>query len=507
MKKDIGRTQKAAKNIGYNLINQIISLTLSFVARTVFIEGFGVGLLGINGLFGDILNLLSMADLGFNTAMTYSFYKPLAEKNYKKIAGLVTFYKKVYHTIAAAITVIGISLIPFLPKLINLDYEVPHINIYYLLSLATVVASYLCVYKTTILSADQKGYLLTRITIYTNLAKTIFQILSIIICKNYIIYLIIGTGFTIMNNVYASYVANKEYPYIRERIGIDNSEKREIFNNLQSVFLYKISSMLLNATDNILISTIIGTVIVGYYSNYLLLQTKIITIISLFFTSITASIGNLIVTEKSEKRYKVFQCEQSISYVICGIVIPCYVLLADDFVRIWLGNEFELGFVVTCAIGLNMYLSCVMQPLWSYREATGLYRKTKWIMVFCALINIILSVFLGRKIGIVGIIIASAISRISTYVWYEPKVLFKDYFEESEKIYYAQLVKNVLILIALIILGKQVERLFVVNSVIHWVEKAFLIGGISSMTMFLIYRNSEGIKYIEGKIRNKFTEK
>ena len=83
---------------------------------------------------------------------------------------------------------------------------------------------------------------------------------------------------------------------------------------------------------------------------------------------------------------------------------------------------------MSCAIGLNMYLSCVMQPLWSYREATGLYRKTKWIMVICAIINIVLSIVLGKIIGVIGIILASEIARIVTYVWYEPKILFREFF-------------------------------------------------------------------------------
>lgn len=175
--KNNGRTQKAITNIFYNIMNQIIMLFLSFISRSIFIWGFGIEYLGINGLFADILNLLSLADLGFNTAMAYSFYKPLAEKDYEKIAGLVGFYKKVYYLIALGITIIGLALIPFLPVLINVEYEVQYLTIYYLLSLSTVVASYLCIYKTTILSADQKGYLVTKVSIYTNFVKTILQII------------------------------------------------------------------------------------------------------------------------------------------------------------------------------------------------------------------------------------------------------------------------------------------------------------------------------------------
>lgn len=503
VKNETGRTRQAIKNIYYNIFNQIITIILSFISRTIFIWGFGVGYLGINGLFSDVLNLLSMADLGFNTAMTYSFYKPLAEKNYTKISQLTNFYKKVYNIIAIAVAILGICLVPFLHYLVKLDSEVPNLTIYYLLSLSSVVVSYLCIYKTTILTADQKGFIITKITIITNILKTIFQIISILIWKNYIIYLTIGTIVAIGNNLYASYTASKTYSFIDEKTeDISKLEKRNIFINLKSVFLYKVSSVLLNATDNILISALLGTVMVGYYSNYLLLQTKITTVISLIFTSMTASIGNLIVTEEGKKRYEIFKCEQSISFFICGIVIPCYVLLVDEFIKLWLGSSYELGFFVSCAIGLNMYLGCVLQPLWTYREATGLYRKTKWIMVICAGINIVLSIIFGKIFGVFGIIIASAIARISTYVWYEPHILFREYFGVHEKVYYIQLLENAILIMFMILIGKIIANFFNINNFFEWIQKAILIGMSTLLIVFLLYGRNEGMIVFKSKIKN-----
>ena len=505
LKNEMGRTGKALENISYNLFNQIITIVLSFVSRTVFIWGFGVEYLGINGLFGDILSLLSMADLGFNTAMTYSFYKPLAEKDYTKISQLTNFYKKVYNIIAIVIAILGICLVPFLPYLVKLNSEVPNLVIYYLLSLSSVVVSYLCVYRTTILTADQRGFIITKITIITNTLKTIFQIISILILKNYIIYLAIGTIITIANNLYVSYVASKEYPFIKNKSeSLSNFEKKNIFSNLKSVFLYKISSVLLNATDNILISTLLGTAMVGYYSNYLLLQTKITTIISLIFTSMTASIGHLVVTEGNKKRYEIFQCEQSISFLICGIVVPCYVLLVDDFIKLWLGVSYELGFIVSCAIGLNMYLSCVLQPLWSYREATGLYRRTKWVMIICSVINLVLSVFLGKLFGIFGIIIASGIARISTYVWYEPHILFREYFGTHEKIYYLQIFRNIFLIVFMILIGKIIGDFFYVSSFFWWIQKAIVLGITTMLIVFFVYGGNKGIMIFKKKVQDIF---
>ena len=411
-----GRTKKAIVNMSFNIANQIINILLQFISRSFFIWGFGIEYLGINGLFTDVLGLLSMADLGLGIAMAYSFYEPLAKNNKKKICGLVTFYRQVYIVIAIVVTVVGLMIMPILPYLIKLEQDIPNLEIYYILSLANIVASYVFVYKATLLTADQKNYIISKITIVTNILKTVIQIVSIILFKNYVLYLVIGTISILVNNICTSRVASKKYPYIDEKEKISLEEKKEIFSSMSSVFIYKVANVLLTATDNILISAIIGTVTVGFFSNYLLVQTKLTSIYALIFTSVTASVGNLIVTESTDKRLKIFNMEQSVSFIICGIVVPCYITLINDFIGVWLGTAYILNNHVVMAIGFNMYLSCVLQPLWSYREATGLYKKTKWIMVVCAALNLVLSVILAYKIGLAGIIFASGLSKILTYI-------------------------------------------------------------------------------------------
>lgn len=501
------RTKKALINISFNLINQILTLLLSFLSRTVFIRTLGAEYLGISGLFNDVLNLLSMADLGFGTAMIYSFYKPLANKDHRKMAGLITFYKKIYRMIAGLVTIIGILLVPFLPYLVNLENDLPNLELYYLFSLSNVVVSYLCVYRTSVLAADQKGYLITKITMIFNIGKTVLQIISLIVWKNYLLYLVIGTIISLLNNMAASYYATKMYPFIQRPVVLDKSEKRNIFDNLGSVFLYKVSSVLLNATDNILISVLVGTVAVGYYSNYLMIQNRIVALYSLVFTSMTASIGNLIVTEKAEKRYEIFQCEQSVGFLFCGVVVPCFVILVDDFIGIWLGAEFVFPFAVTCAIGLNMYLGCVLQPLWSYREATGLYKKTKWVMVCCAVLNLIFSVLFGKLAGTVGIIFSSGLARIMTYVWFEPKLLFQDYFEMSSKKYYIQILWNAFCTFFLVVVFKYLWKFWQIESFFQWLFKAVITGSISILVFVLLYYNSEGIRIIKLKLQAELKKK
>ncbi len=168
----------------------------------------------------------------------------------------------------------------------------------------------------------------------------------------------------------------------------------------------------------------------------------------------------------------------------------------------WLGNNYELGFIVSCAIGLNMYLGCVLQPLWSYREATGLYRRTKWIMVICAVINLLLSAILGKIFGIFGIIVASGIARVSTYVWYEPHILFREYFGVHEKVYYSQLFRNMFLIIFMVLIGKVISDYFWINSFFKWIQKAIVIGISAVVIAFFIYGRNKGIVIFKKKMRD-----
>lgn len=482
-----GRIRKSIINIICNATNQILTLILSLISRTVFIRFFGAEYLGLSGLLTDVLSLLSLADLGLNTAMVYSFYRPLAENNYHKMAALTDFYKKVYHRIAAAVMVIGIFIIPFLPSLLNTKEEIPHLILYYLLSLANVVVSYLCIYRTSILTADQNSYIITSIGMGGNIFRTILQVVIILVFKSYVAYLAISVAVSITHNLLASYIAVRRYPFIREKERLDFQEQKDIYKNIKSVFIYKLSSTMLNATDNILISLLINTAAVGIYSNYMMIQNRIGGLASLVFTSLTASIGNLIVKEKAQKRYRVFKCEQTISFLISMVIVPCYGVLVDDFIFVWLGIEYKLPVSAVYATTLNLYLSCILQPLWSYREATGLYRKTKWIMLICALMNLFLSIFGGILLGIAGILLATSISRLLTYVWYEPRVLFKECFEESERKYFIQIIWNMFLVILLIAGLSVVERNFNVNSWISWIEKAIFSAGICIIVSGIVY--------------------
>lgn len=445
-----GRKYYSVLNVFYSGLNQIIIMVLGFVSRAVFIKCLNDEFLGVNSLFTEVLSMLSLADLGMATVMTYSFFRPLAEKDESKLCKLINFYKKVYIIIAIAVGIIGIALIPVLPYLVNMDRDVDHLYIYYLLFVAKTAASYLFVYKSSILNADQKNYIVTKISIASKILLTVAQMVALYLTHSYFAFLTLDLVITVVSNFIYSIVADKYYPFLRNKMELCKEEKSDIFKNIKEGFIYKVSSILLTSTDNTLISILVGTVMVGLYSNYNMVLTKISGLIAVIFASLNGSVGNLVASTDANKRYKVYSIVQVSGYLMSGIVIICCYVLMEDFVSLWIGDNYILDNSVLLACLLNNYLIIVLQPMWVYRDATGMYRRTKYIMLAAAIENIFLSIILGKIWGVFGIIIASSISRLTTYIWYEPVVLFREFFDRDPKeFFYKQGYNVVLMLIAM----------------------------------------------------------
>lgn len=482
------RTKNSIRNIIYRLGAQLFSIILKFVSRSIFIYVLGVEYLSVNGLFSEILQMLSLADLGFGTAMVYSMYKPLAEGDEKKLAQLVSLYKKIYTYIACSISLVGIGLLPFLKYIINLENSITHIEIYYVLYLANTVASYLVVYKTCILTADQKNYLISKYNTIFSLISLVVTTFILYLSRSFLAYLIAQVVITYVHNFYVSHIAEKMYPFINDRVELlSKKEKNTIFNNVKSVFIYKVSSTLIGSTDNTLISVLLGTIIVGYYSNYSMVISNISLLVNICFSSVTASLGNLIVENDKSKNYEVYRSLQLISNIVsCIAVTGCYLMLSD-FIYLWLGEKYVLTNIVVVAIVVNLFFSIVLMPIWSFREATGMYQKTKYIMVATALINLVLSVILGKAIGLAGILIATSIARLTTYFWYEPKLLFSLFFEMNIKHYYLGIIKNIVITIAMIIVCNLLFNKLVVTNWLLFIIKMIGIGLTTLFFTIILY--------------------
>ena len=425
------RLQATAKNAIVGINGQLFTYLLQFMSRTIFIHSLGSIYLGLNGLFSNILSILSLAELGIGYAITFSLYKPLADKNINKIQALMNLYKKTYHFIGVAVLIIGLALTPFLDYLIIDKPNIPNLSFIYLLFLVNSVSSYFLSYKRAIIIADQKNYLVTINTNIFALLTIITQIVILLLSKSFVLYLLVQIVFSISSNIVISKKADKLYPYIKNnaQVMLDVESKADIVKKIKAMAYHKIGSIAVFGTDNILIASFVGIIYVGLYSNYLMLINVVNSFIGQILNSATASIGNLTASENVEKNFEVFHKLFFGTFLIYGFGSVCLFTLINPFITLWVGSEYVFSTNLTLLIIINFYLSGMRQSVLTFRNALGLYYQDRYKPLFETVINLVASIILLKYYGLFGIFLGTMISTVSTSLWVEPFILYKYYFK------------------------------------------------------------------------------
>ena len=496
------RTKNSIKNSIFGIGGQAINTLLSFISRTIFITMLGADYLGVNGLFSNILSMLSLAELGLGSAIIYNMYRPLAEGDERKLKALMSLYEKSYKIIGITIAIVGCLISPYLSYIIKDTPNIPNLIIIYLMFLMNSVVSYFYIYKSSIIMADQKNYIITvRQQIFTVL-QVILQIVVLYITKNYLAYLLIQIICTFLMNFSISKKADKMYPFLKSKNKekLDSNEKKIIFKHVSATMSHKVGGVVVNGTDNILMSKFVGVYWVGLYSNYYMIISIINRFVGQIFTAITASVGHLNVKESKEKSYDVYKKILFINFWIYGFCSISLLSLFNPFIKLWLGDKFLLSSGIVVLIVTNFYLTGMRQSTITYNSTLGLFWNDRYKPWIEACINMIASIILLKKLGISGVFLGTLISSVTTSVWVDPYILFKHGFNRNLSDYFKQYLKYMLITIISAVSTYKLNTLINGNSIGIFIVKCILTFIIPNLIFIVLTFKTDEFKYTKSMI-------
>lgn len=499
----MSRTHNSIINIITSTLGQVIVILLSFISRTVLIKTMGSDYVGVNGLFSSILTVLSLAELGVGTTIIFELYKPLSNNEYSIIRALMKFYKRAYQIIGGIITIIGLICLPFLSYLIKDDISFINIYITFLIYLLQTVSTYLCgAYKSALLKADQKEYLSAKITYATTLITNLIQILILVFLRNFYLYLSIVIITNLIKNLMIARLVNQRYKYVESEstVSLSKNEKRKILKNCYAISLYKMNAVVLNGTDNIIISKFIGIVMTGIYSNYTLITVALKNLLNMMFQAILASLGNLHSENNIELEYTVFTAIMFMTAFVYGVISVCVFLLINDFITLWIGNEYLLSVDFVMLLCIDLYMFGMRKALELFRTSMGLFQQMKYRPVIGMILNLIISLVLVIPLGINGVLLGTILSNLFTFVWMDPRILFDVVFKQYKLSKYFLL--KIKYLIEILIISITMYFLFSFLSVDSFgdlIIKSFAVFFVCTITFLLMNINSKECKYLWDK--------
>ncbi len=441
----MGRVQSAAKNIAFGQVGNLVTQLLNFVLRTIFIAHLGDTLNGVNGLYANILSVLSMAELGIGTAMNYSLYKPVAQGNIGKIKSYMRLYKKAYSIIGIVIAVIGLLVSPFLPYLVNQPEGVStrDLTLYYFIFLFNTVSTYFVAYKYSLVNAEQKNYIQTNILTLTKMITVILQIIVILTTGNYYAYLLTAAAVELLQKIFVSIYLDRRYPYLKDKDAekLSAGETGEIVSKTKALMCHKIGDVARLQTDSMIISGFINVTLSGFVDNYNLVLNSIANVVNIIFNSVLSSFGNLFATETKEKQYRIFKVYRFAACWIYGFTAVGFSMLLTPFVGLWLQDTGKtLAFSVVICILIDYYFKGDRIVLSNFKTAAGVFEQDKYLALIQGGVNLVISIVLVQKIGLMGVYIGTIVSGLIANVT-KPVIIYKVILQQPVKKYFVDSLK------------------------------------------------------------------
>ena len=410
------RVEYSLKNAGVAMAGKIVAIILGYLTRVVFTHVLNSELLGVNGLLMNLLDALSMANLGINTALVYSMYEPFANDDYSKQRALLKRYRKIYFVIAGLILLFGLILFPYFNYLVSVQQlNVEHTHLIYGVFVFNCALSYIYGYYSVVFLAAQRNYVNDLINSFCLIVLNLLQITVLIFSHNYILYISMYLICTILINALTTYRARRDYPYLNEDESktLSKDDLDGLNRNVRAILLHKIDNTLINNIDNLVITSMAGFQMVGIYSIYYLIIGSIRQVLERGIHGIAGSLGNLGVSDDKEKVYPVFELVFFITVFLFGYFAIAIFEIINLFVEFSFGKLYVFSSVIVAVLCLNFFLNGVRQATLTFRDSLGLFYKDRYKTIVESLINLFFSIVLTRYYGIIGVFVATSISIIT----------------------------------------------------------------------------------------------
>ena len=453
------RTQNSFFNIITSLFSTVLVIALGFITRTIFVRSLGVDYQGIEGEFSNILSVLSLADLGIGSAIVFKLYKPIEENDRPRILVLMKLYRQVYNIIGLVITVLGLMLLPFLPYLAK-DYELfaqlrlNPVVVFLIYLLHTASSYWIFAYKSSFVRANQKTYILSVVGYAASILCSVCQIIALAVFHSFIMYILIQWAGTAATGIIGAVICDKRYPWVNEKTEdrISRDELKEFVKDCSALLLFRVHNVIINSTDYIVLTAIIGLRAGGLYSNYLYIKSNLRSLLDTVLGSFQASVGSIHSTGNLEWSRLVFRTINLLVIWLYGVGGIGLAVLLDEFLPIWLGStDFVVaawtfrGVVIrtplALLVGIEMFIIGHRQFYGLFRETMGLFQQMKYRPIASIVVNFIFCIPGVYCLGPAGCVISTIVAGLTTNMIFDPLIIHKHGLKMSARPFF---LKNLL---------------------------------------------------------------
>lgn len=508
----MSRVLHSIKNVFTIWLGQMVSVLCTFAVRMVFVRYLSQDYLGLETLFSNVLSILALAELGVGSAIVYSLYEPLAKNDVESIKSLMRLFKRAYIAIGLAIALMGCLLVPHIELFINDAPDIPGLRVYFLFFVFNSAISYFFSYKGALITADQKNYIVALIRYAFQILLSVLQIIALITTGSYLLFLSCMLLSTLLQNIVISVTANRMYPILIEKNiqPINRDVLARIKKNVAGLVVHKASSVVNAPVNGVILSSMTNLSTLAVYGNYLLVVNALAKIVDQMFDAIVSSIGNLSVTESSDRQYEVFRTAQFVNAYLFGALSVCLLPLVNPFVEMAFGESYLFPFHVPILFTVLFFIRGIRDAALSFISAYGLYWQTRIKALVEVVTLTVLSVLLTYRFGIEGLLVANICVQLFISLVVEAVILHKHGLNRSARPYFFNCLQYGMVTVFLSIVSCALVSLIPGSAPMR-----FLVGGVVSVVVgfggfAVVFRNAaefSDVRRIAASLLTSLTDK
>ena len=483
------------KNSFYAMLAQLVMLLMRFLSRFFLLKYVGVEKVGISDTILSIVGALSLSEFGIGSAISYSLYTPIYNNDYETVNKIMNVFQKLYSILSGIIFTVGIIgsfFLQYFLKGITLNGMV---YLMYYLYVCNTCVSYLLCHRRTLLYADLREYVVKRVDIITNLAFSFVSIVVIYITHNIALYILTVLLQTFVSNIWIHVKCKKLYPYL-EGGRIDKAIVRNTLMYAKNLFAGSVAAFVYGSTDNLIVSVVTGTVLVGYFNNYVMVSKSVYTIISQVLMPITPTIGRLQRGYSSKNEFfRTFLKYHQICYTFAFLVTVPTLVLFDGFIEFIFGPDYLLMPAIKCLLSIVLYVNIAAFSYGTVLTTSGEFRLIRRVETAGAVINIVSSIFLVHLMGLPGVLAGTVITVAVQWIM-RSHMVYTNCFALNNRVWVVSIFKElykILLVVIAYICGQWFYNFMNTSFLIRFVVCGCFCVVVSGLIYICLYRANDKI--------------
>lgn len=484
------RTKKAIYNIITNLILQVIIVIYSFIVPKIIISNYGSNVNGLVSSITQFLGYISLIEAGFGGVVRYLLYKPISQKNTREINNILSASKKFFNRVCKIFIVYIFLMCCFYPFLVNNSFDnIYTISLIIIISISIFAEYYFGLNYKMLLLADQKNYIISLISIGVYILNIIFIVvlskfnLSIHILK------LASTLLFVLRPLVQNFYIKKHY-----NIKLSDGDKKYKIQQKWDALAQHVAAVIHSGTDTAILTIFCDISEVSVYGVYHMVVSGINKLVSIFYDSVSAAFGDMIAKKEYDILNDRFSVTESLYFTLITMIYSCTILLIVPFISIYTKNITDANYIrytFGILITISEFIWAIRLPYSSLTNSAGHYKETRNGAIIECLTNIVISIILVFKFGIIGVAIGTMVAmliRTCEFLYHSNKYILKRNIWKSVRKLILLVLETTLLII---FIGK--FNLFPYNGYFGWLLNAIIIFLIIFIFILLvngvIYRN------------------